>query len=489
MAEIPPQRIYSEFEAKKLEKTKAVELLASMLKNYHKIDEYISIINYLLKIDSKSLQVYNILKSILISEFRETIRKTVLILIIKNYFKVVYLLLEDSIQEDNSASILKELYTKTTTSSKTSIISLKSKLHSLLGEMYGVVIEEIPFFLDLELLRRVKGKRNLIKTSLMNVIKLRETEGPPYAVRHGHVRALDLTCEELEKIPTSIGLLTRLTYLKLSSNNLTNLPDTIGDLCFLKELDLAANKFISLPDSLEKLKYLKKLDLSYNFHLKEVPTLLYRISNNIFSQKYIEKGVNSAEAIVLGIFEILIGKELVDFGQKKDHDYISGKYKIDENGHIIELNLIPHEDFCLGLFPEPICSLKFLEILELGYNSIKKIPNSIDRLESLKDLHLTSNKVEYIPNSIGNLKNLESLTLQGNNVKYIPETIGQLKSLKCLILSENKIKIIPETIGKLNSLEYLILNDNKIKTLPKSIRDLKSLKTMYIYKNPIDKST
>lgn len=54
---------------------------------------------------------------------------------------------------------------------------------------------------------------------------------------------------ELQGLPSSIGKLTNLEYLNLSSNfsDLTELPDTFGDLTNLQELDLSNNQIRERP--------------------------------------------------------------------------------------------------------------------------------------------------------------------------------------------------------------------------------------------------
>lgn len=71
---------------------------------------------------------------------------------------------------------------------------------------------------------------------------------------------------ELQGLPRSIGNLTNLEYLNLSSNfsDLTELPDTFGDLNSLQELDLSNNQIRELPLTFRHLKNLHKLNLEEN---------------------------------------------------------------------------------------------------------------------------------------------------------------------------------------------------------------------------------
>ena len=69
---------------------------------------------------------------------------------------------------------------------------------------------------------------------------------------------------KISSLPDSIGNLTYLRELWLSSNELTSLPDSVGNLNPLRELNLRSNKITSLPDSIGNLTSLIDLNLGDN---------------------------------------------------------------------------------------------------------------------------------------------------------------------------------------------------------------------------------
>lgn len=77
---------------------------------------------------------------------------------------------------------------------------------------------------------------------------------------------LDLRSNKLQSLPQSIGKLSRLTYLNVSNNFLTSegLPPSLGSLTSLKTLNLGLNKLDSLPPTLEALQGLEELKMFYN---------------------------------------------------------------------------------------------------------------------------------------------------------------------------------------------------------------------------------
>jgi leucine-rich repeat protein SHOC2 len=90
---------------------------------------------------------------------------------------------------------------------------------------------------------------------------------------------LSLSCNQLKKLPDSIGTLSNLTCLKLRDNQLTILPDSIGDLVKLRELDLSENRLDSIPSSINNLLNLEDLNLRANNQLKMLPKEIINLVN------------------------------------------------------------------------------------------------------------------------------------------------------------------------------------------------------------------
>lgn len=149
---------------------------------------------------------------------------------------------------------------------------------------------------------------------------------------------MDFQNNALEKIPKDFfECLTALEYLNLSKNKITALPDGIGKLQDLAELDLSYNQFTSLPPDIEELnESLTSLDISHN----------------------------PLDGIPAGVFKCV---KLEDF-------------------HAENIGVI--SDF------SAIKNLKVLQTLNLGYNSMEKIP---DELGDLPLTHLNLSGVPWVP--------------------------------------------------------------------------------------------
>lgn len=94
------------------------------------------------------------------------------------------------------------------------------------------------------------------------------------------LKSLDLRGNMLEDLPESIGKLAQLTYLDLSYNRLTSagIPPTLGSLTNLISLNLGMNKLDALPPTMQALENLEDLLIFDNLFTEE-PAFLTALGN------------------------------------------------------------------------------------------------------------------------------------------------------------------------------------------------------------------
>ncbi|MFX1480472.1 MAG: tetratricopeptide repeat protein [Promethearchaeota archaeon] len=228
---------------------------------------------------------------------------------------------------------------------------------------------------------------------------------------------------QLEKqFEISVGQ-NRVIGISLYDFGLTSLPESIGNLTSLQRVDLSSNKLVTLPESFGNHSSLKVLVLSSN-HLKVLPKSI----GNLKSLEKLELSSNQLEILPESIGNLSTLKELLLFSNR------------------------------LKTLPKSIGNLYSLKFLFLNYNQLTQLPESMGNLKSLEELRLGSNKISTLPESLGNLESLEELILNNNKISTLPKSLGNLKSLRTLALEENKINTIPESIRNLSSLKELYID-------------------------------
>lgn len=70
-----------------------------------------------------------------------------------------------------------------------------------------------------------------------------------------------------------------------------------------------------------------------------------------------------------------------------------------------------------SVFPEELCSLKGLEVLDLSKNEIASIPPCIANMKNLKTLYCSTNKLESLPDALFDMPSLETVLFDENPIK------------------------------------------------------------------------
>eukprot|EP00924_Labyrinthula_sp_SR-Ha-C_P009426 maker-scaffold_2-snap-gene-23.4-mRNA-1 protein AED:0.36 eAED:0.36 QI:0/0/0/0.33/1/1/3/0/1343 len=360
---------------------------------------------------------------------------------------------------------------------------------------------------------------------------------------------LNLSKNQLESIPEISPLLElkNLQKLQLDVNSLKILPHGIQRLVHLQELDLSVNQLSYFEGSFTKLKSLRILNASRNslitlFCPPEPEKLCYSNDYSTYTEilsnltNVLKRPVYSSirkegsskkkvsrknslkefysdytkEKLEIGSHLNLYRNELIRQKQpifsvncfENNNDWVvyfinklSGYYFV---GNEYEKDLLLKSeqfDSTLDLYlftPIPrqcdlFGNLKSLEEINLSYNYLKHIPNSLKNLVHLKKLDLSFNCIEQLGLTMCNLKELLYLKLSNNKLVQLPAAMNNLKKIRELYLSSNELEEIPETLCEINSLEVLDLASNKLEKLPLKLYSLPNLVRLNIVDNKLSK--
>ena len=83
------------------------------------------------------------------------------------------------------------------------------------------------------------------------------------------------------------------------------------------------------------------------------------------------------------------------------------------------------------------------------------------KLCNLYYIDISFNNIEYIPNSIDNLSNLDFFIAEGNSINKFPESLLKFEDITLINLEHNKIKNINnEVYKKIMSNSNILLKNN-----------------------------
>ena len=431
MSTLSPKEIYGDFKKKNLDKSKASELLISVIENPFELDARIRVssVKFLGLIGSKEENLYFFLENLIISDLNEQVRGNAAIIIIRNFpdqaLEPIKWALKHEKSEPCIILIIKAL-------EKTNNIKLKSLLKSI---DYLEFKDKIffPFGIypiinlssnNIDKITKVKGLESLINLNklYLNFNRITEIEGLDNIK---NLRSLHFQWNNIRVIK-GLEHLKNLEYLYLNNNEIIKIQG-IKNLSNLKSLMIYDNQITEIQN-LEHLSDLEILNLRNN-GIKEI------------------KGLN-------------------DLNNLKRLDL--------SNNRLTEIK-------CLD-------NLTNLEFLDLSYNQISEI-KGLDNLKKLKFLDLRNNKITAIK-QLNILKQLQHLYLGFNRIS-ITENAEQKSILDNFYIEENNISNSPfDFFYNYKSREH---SDNKklleisdIKFMPELFKSPSLLKELKLISNPLD---
>ncbi|KAM0943283.1 putative leucine-rich repeat domain superfamily [Dioscorea sansibarensis] len=240
---------------------------------------------------------------------------------------------------------------------------------------------------------RREGKENEEKGEMkVDLSGMSLSSFPSTCLNLASITKLDLSNNNLQSIPESLtARLLNIIVLDVHSNQLNSIPNSIGCLSKLKSLDVSGNLLDSLPITIENCRALEELNVNFNKLTRLPDTMGFELMNLKILR------VNSNKLAFLPF----------------------------STSHMTNLRILDAHLNCLRSLPDGLENLINLEVLNISQNFqfLQTIPYSIGLLMSLTELDISYNKITVLPDSISCLTKLKKFSAEGNQLVCPPVTV------------------------------------------------------------------
>jgi Leucine-rich repeat (LRR) protein len=367
---------------------------------------------------------------------------------------------------------------------------------------------------------------HLVNLNLSN--NLLETLPEQIRAMHAGLTELDVSNNQLLKLPNGLCNLTSLIRLRMANNKLKVIPDNVSKLTMLRYLDLDFNRVQNIPETLASMTRLTELLLEDN------PIKLVTPSSftNCRSMRHLRVQIEWMDDMIAWRKNMSTYKTISGHGVKCPPTEVLmcgsdaiWKYLVvcanSRTTKVLELSrvtfwMLEMEDARQRFYtwPEDLCRYEHLERLNLAGNFLMTIHPTVSCLTNLVELDLESNRLRSLPTTLANCTALERIMLLRNpdlaspsreitskgsgatiaflrclhtaevenrvvfeNASYrrVPIEILHLGHATDISISNNNIEFIPAEVGNLTNLTSLKMNKNKLVFLPDELCTLTQL--------------
>lgn len=296
-----------------------------------------------------------------------------------------------------------------------------------------------------------------VKTLILNWTHL---DSLPDLSRYNKVWMISFSGNETPRVDKSLFSSDSLTQVSLDRCGIREIEFPEGN--HIERINLTNNELTRIPKSIRRCKHLKSLNLEGN-QIRHIPRWIMQL--------------DSLEEITLNFNRLKLNRADIRHLSKAKQIIIAGNGIVSLPKNIGRLrcesmNLAKNR---LHALPKSFSRLKQVKSLVFYENEFEEIPEVIASFDNLKHLDFYKNRLTEIPDFVGDLDGLEQLFLSFNKIEKIPDTLRNLKRLKYFYIHHNELHFLPEWIAEMDSIERFGVGFNHLLDLP-DLSKMKSLK-------------
>lgn len=281
----------------------------------------------------------------------------------------------------------------------------------------------------------------------------------PDLSKYNKVWMISFSGNETPKVDKSLFSSDSLTLVSLDHCGIRAIDFPEGNR--IERINLTNNELTRIPKSIRRCKHLKALNLEGN-QIRHIPRWIMEL--------------DSLEEITLNFNQLKLNRSDIRHLSKVKQIIIGGNgiEKLPTNIgrlHCESMNLGKNK---LKTLPKSFAQLKQMKSLIFYENNFEEIPEVLSGFKELKHLDFYKNNLTQIPDFVGDMDSLQQLFLSFNKIETIPDTLRNLKRLKYLYIHHNELHFLPEWLGKMDSIERLGVGFNHLLDMP-NLSKMKSL--------------
>lgn len=282
-----------------------------------------------------------------------------------------------------------------------------------------------------------------------------------------NLKVLRLAFESLEEVPMWMYTLHGLEELHLNGP-LTNevsksaTLESFRDLRALRVLTLRSNLTKIPPSLVDVALQLQRLCI-YNEDVKLQAFSSLKKLTNIVSLELVSCEL---ERIPSAVFSLINLQEL-DLRENK-LTTVEEILSLQHCRRLVTLRLWHNK---ITYLPEHISKLHSLEMLDVSWNKLRKLPSRLFYCTKLRHLDVSHNQLTSLPPEVGILQGLQFFSAAFNSLEMLPEELFSCKRLKTLVLGNNCLSSLSSRVANLAQLVRLEVKGNRLESLPLEIGD------------------